>query len=185
MAAAKALLLIAAARAAPSPSPTAMRWSSPPLAPAGAAEAETIPGTGTIGRGRMPDAPLVGNGDLGATLGANLTTGELTLYLGLNQMWFLNAYRAQTPTPPPHPKPPPLAQPPGWQRWHPSHHTAPCWRALTAGRQATGTTPTRTRWRRGASASAASPSAPHPSPTSPSAPCRTWPPRRSARSSGR
>ena len=105
MAAAKALLLIAAARAAPSPSPTAMRWSSPPLAPAGAAEAETIPGTGTIGRGRMPDAPLVGNGDLGATLGANLTTGELTFYLGLNQMWFLNAYRAQPrhPHPTPHP----------------------------------------------------------------------------------
>ena len=106
MAAAKVLLLIAAARAAPSPSPTVMRWSSPPLAPAGAAEADsqTIPGTGTIGRGRMPDAPLVGNGDLGATLGANLTTGELTLYLGLNQMWFLNAYRAQPRHP--HPTPP-------------------------------------------------------------------------------
>ena len=173
MAAAKALLLIAAARAAPSPSPTAMRWSSPPLAPAGAAEAETIPGTGTIGRGRMPDAPLVGNGDLGATLGANLTTGELTLYLGLNQMWFLNAYRAQ----PRHPHPTPPRRPP--------HRPLGRWRALTAGRQATGTTPTRTRSRRGASASAASPSAPHPSPTSPSAPCRTWPPRRSARSSGR
>ena len=118
MAAAKALLLIAAARAAPSPSPTAMRWSSPPLAPAGAAEAGTIPGTGTIGRGRMPDAPLVGNGDLGATLGANLTTGELTLYLGLNQMWFLNAYRAQPRHPhptPPHSSPrPPQAPPPAW-----------------------------------------------------------------------
>ena len=41
----------------------------------------------------MPDAPLAGNGDLGVSLGANRTAGEVTLYLGLNQMWFLNAYR--------------------------------------------------------------------------------------------
>ena len=40
----------------------------------------------------MPDAPLAGNGDLGVSVGANLTTGEITLYLGLNQMWFINAY---------------------------------------------------------------------------------------------
>ena len=54
---------------------------------------QSIPGTATRGRGRMPDAPLAGNGDLGVSLGANRTAGEVTLYLGLNQMWFLNAYR--------------------------------------------------------------------------------------------
>lgn len=68
------------------------RWSSPPLAPGGAAQRERIPGTATTGRGRMPDAPLTGNGDLGVSVGANLTAGEITLYLGLNQMWFINAY---------------------------------------------------------------------------------------------
>lgn len=55
------------------------RWSSPPQAPRGPA---------------FPDGPILGNGDLGVSLGADLKLGELTLYLGLNQMWGIGSYSA-------------------------------------------------------------------------------------------
>ena len=47
---------------------------------------------------RMPTGPLVGNGDLGASLSGNATRGELVVSLGLNQMWAINSYAPHTTT---------------------------------------------------------------------------------------
>ena len=41
------------------------------------------------GQGAFSGSPYVGNGDLGVSLAANSSTGEITLYVGLNQMWGL------------------------------------------------------------------------------------------------
>jgi hypothetical protein len=70
------------------------RWTAPPRA---------------IESGHFPDAPILGNGDLGVSLGADPSTGELALYLGL--------VRADDPacnsvTPPPAPRPHAHAHPP-------------------------------------------------------------------------
>ena len=36
---------------------------------------------------------VITSGDLGVTIGANATAGELNIYMGLNQMWMINKYR--------------------------------------------------------------------------------------------
>jgi hypothetical protein len=41
----------------------------------------------------LPSGPLLGNGDLGISVGCNKERTEVTLYLGLNQVWLLNEYQ--------------------------------------------------------------------------------------------
>ena len=81
------VLTVALAAAAPSTAPAAApvhsyvsTWSAPPTA---------------IEAGHFPDAPILGNGDLGVSIGGDPAAGELSLYLGLNQLWGLKAYDRQ------------------------------------------------------------------------------------------
>ena len=41
----------------------------------------------------LPSGPLLGNGDLGLSVGCNKARTEVTLYIGLNQVWLLNEYQ--------------------------------------------------------------------------------------------
>ena len=56
----------------------ASHWSTPPVG---------VPGPG------FPDGPILGNGDLGATLAADLSQGQLVVHLGLSQLWGIGAYQ--------------------------------------------------------------------------------------------
>ena len=79
------LVLAAIATAATDPvSRYRPRWSTPPT---------------RIGSGHFPDAPILGNGDLGVSVGANLTAGSIELHLGLNQLWGIGHYERQAGNP--------------------------------------------------------------------------------------
>ena len=56
----------------------ASHWSTPPVG---------VPGPG------FPDGPILGNGDLGATLAADPSRGQLVMHLGLSQLWGIGAYQ--------------------------------------------------------------------------------------------
>ena len=56
----------------------ASHWRTPP---------KHVPGPA------LPDGPILGNGDLGTTLGADPSRGQLDLHLGLSQLWGIGAYR--------------------------------------------------------------------------------------------
>ena len=66
---------------------TTYAWGAPPATP-----------TGT-GNSPLPSGPLLGNGDLGISVGCQPGRAgkepctEITLYLGLNQVWLLNEYQ--------------------------------------------------------------------------------------------
>ena len=61
------------------------RWSS--------ADADSLPSS--ITAGNFPNAPLLGNGDLGVALGYDAPSGAIVLHLGLNQMWGIKTYNRQ------------------------------------------------------------------------------------------
>jgi hypothetical protein len=63
--------------------PFAVDWSGPPAAPT----RHWLKPPSQPSAGRMPDGPLLGNGDLGVSVWADPARGVLVLYLGLNQMW--------------------------------------------------------------------------------------------------
>ena len=67
-----AALLVLIATAAAQPAAHTRRWNQLPSDPT---------------QGRMPDGPMLGNGDLGVSVFADLVQGAVVLYLGLNQMW--------------------------------------------------------------------------------------------------
>ncbi len=60
---------------------TLYEWSGPPATPTGEANSP------------LPSGPLLGNGDLGLSVGCDKARSEVTLYFGLNQVWLLNEYQ--------------------------------------------------------------------------------------------
>ena len=71
----------APAAAAAAAGRTVYEWAGPPATPTGEANSP------------LPSGPLLGNGDLGISVGCNKERTEVTLYLGLNQVWLLNEYQ--------------------------------------------------------------------------------------------
>lgn len=89
-----ALVSIAAAPSRPSSSPPSLAPSNPAIKRIkGYWAAKPV----KILKGMFPDGPLLGNGDMGITVGG--VTGErhsdegLVLYLGLSQMWGIDEYK--------------------------------------------------------------------------------------------
>eukprot|EP01052_Picozoa_sp_SAG31_P066155 SAG31_NODE_24961_length_471_cov_0.674731_1_plen_135_part_10 len=60
---------------------TVYKWTGPPATPTGEANSP------------LPSGPLLGNGDLGLSVGCNKAQTDITLHLGLNQVWLLNEYQ--------------------------------------------------------------------------------------------
>jgi hypothetical protein len=64
----------------------------------------SIASADNVAIGAFSGSPYLGNGDLGVSIAANVSTGEITLYLGLNQLWGLRTnYSANASFLPPSP----------------------------------------------------------------------------------